>query len=135
MYIAETPRFQIKLNDGKVLYARNDADRDKILSDNAGRVVNVARFKGLGEVNADVLRETTVHPATRNLIPITCDLQSESERYLIDALFGADKYKQRKNIISAILGAEVAEMLEENALLIGEIDDEDIDEGIEYKTV
>lgn len=134
IYIAETPRFQIKLTDGTVIYAKNDAERDKILSEHSN-VASISRFKGLGEVNPDVLRETTVHPDTRNLIQLTCDLQSESERYLIDALFGADKYKQRKNIITAVLGEEVANMLSDNAMLNSSIDEEDIDEGIEYQTV
>ena len=135
VYIAETPRFQIKLNDGTVLYAKDDAERDKILNVRRGRVAKVSRFKGLGEVNADILRETTVHPDSRNLIPVTCDLMNETERNLIDALFGADKYNLRKQIITEILGKEVAEMMEENALLFGEIEDEDIEDGIEYETV
>ena len=135
VYIAETPRFQIKLVDGKTLYAKNDAERDKQLHIHRGRVAKVSRFKGLGEVNADVLRETTVHPDTRNLIPVTCDLENEAERFLIDALFGADKYKQRKQIIADLLGEEVASMMQENALMFGEIEEEDIDDGIEYEKV
>jgi DNA gyrase subunit B len=135
VFIAESPRFQLKLNTGEILYARNDAQRDEFRQKYAGRIVNESRFKGLGEMDARILRETTVHPDTRNLVPVTCDMMSESERYLIDALFGADKYKQRKNIITSILGAEVAEMMEENALMIGEIDEEDIDEGITYESV
>ena len=54
---------------------------------------------------------------------------------MIDALFGADKYNQRKSIISTVLGADVTDMLDDNALLIGEIDNSDIDEGIDYEEV
>lgn len=135
VYIAETPRFRIDIAGGEVIYVLNDEERDKVLQDYAGRVTKVSRYKGLGEVDADILKETTVHPDSRNLIPVTCDLQSETERELIDALFGADKYKQRKSIISAVLGCDVESMMEDNALLIDEIENSDIDEGIEYQEV
>lgn len=135
IFIAETPRFGINLTDGTRVYARNDEARDKLLEQYRGRVASINRYKGLGEVDAAILRETTVHPATRTLIPLTCDFQNQTERDLIDALFGADKFGQRKSIISAILGANVADMLDDNALLIGEIENSDIDEGVEYETV
>lgn len=138
VFIAETPRFGIDLVDGTRIYARNDADRDRVIAENTGRIKNIARYKGLGEVNSDVLHETTVSPATRTLIPVTCDLQNEIERELIDALFGADKYNQRKSIISAILGADVSDMIDDDALLLQDEDseqlidsDEDSDESVE----
>ena len=126
VYIAETPRFKITFSDGSYVYARNDEVRDEIMKENAGRITNIARYKGLGEVNADVLRETTVHPDTRTLIPVTCDLSNNVERDLIDALFGADKYKQRKSIITTVLGCELSDMLDDSALMIE--DDNDLDE-------
>lgn len=135
IFIAETPRFGINLTDGTRVFARNDEARDRLLEQYRGRVASINRYKGLGEVNADILRETTVHPDTRTLIPLTVDLSNQTERDLIDALFGADKFGQRKSIISTILGANVADMLDDNALLIGEIEESDIEEGVEYETV
>lgn len=135
VFVAETPRFGILLNDGTRVYARNDEARDKLLEQYRGRVQSISRYKGLGEVNADILRETTVHPDTRTLVPLTIDMQNQTERDVIDALFGADKYGQRKSIISTMLGTNVADMLDDNALLIGEIEESDIDEGVEYETV
>lgn len=134
VFIAETPRFRVNFTDGTHVYAKDDAERDKIMAENSGRIKGIARYKGLGEVNADILRETTVHPATRNLIPLTCDLNNETERELIDALFGADKFKQRKNIISAALEYNVADMLDDDALIIEtdeEFDDEEESIGVE----
>ena len=135
VYIAETPRFEIILSTGDTLYAKDDEERDKIIEENGARVRTIKRFKGLGEVNADVLRKTTVHPDTRNLVPITVNFQDENERELIDALFGADKYCQRKKILTTVLGEDVANMMEENALLINEIENSDIDEGVDYQVV
>ncbi len=133
VFIAESPRFRLVLTNGDVLYARNDAERDKLKSKYS--VASISRYKGLGEVNADILRETTIAPETRTLIPVTCDLQNEDECDVIDALFGADKYRQRKSAIAAALGGNVADMLDENALMIGSIDEEDIEEETEFLTV
>lgn len=135
VFIAETPRFGIDLSNGQRVFARNDEARDAIIKEYGSQITHIGRYKGLGEVNKNILRETTVSPDTRTLIPVDCDLQNQTERDLIDALFGADKYKQRKAIISAVLGADVTNMLNDNALLIGEIEDSDIDEGIEYEEV
>lgn len=135
VYIAETPRFGIELRNGERIYAHDDAERDRVVEEYAGQVVGVSRYKGLAEVPSEILRETTVHPDTRNLIPVTMDMASEVEREFIDALFGADKYKQRKSIISAILGADFETMLEDNALILGEVDDTDIEEDTEVEVV
>lgn len=135
VFIAETPRFGIDLSDGTRVYAKDDAMRDELIKKYAGRITHIGRYKGLGEVNEDILRETTVAPETRTLIPVDCDLNNQTERDLIDALFGADKYKQRKSIISTVLGADVVDMLNDSALLIGEIENSDIDEGVEYEEV
>ena len=135
VYIAETPRFEIRLSDGTALYARDDSQRDEIVSANAGRVTAINRFKGLGEVDPAVLRETTIHPDTRNLVPLTLDFNDEPTRELIDALFGADKYRQRKAILTEALGGTVSELLEKNEMLMEEIDNSDIDDEIEYTQV
>lgn len=135
VYIAETPRFEIKLSDGTAVYARDDAQRDEIVSENAGRVTAINRFKGLGEVDPAVLRETTIHPDTRNLVPLTLDFNDEPTRELIDALFGADKYRQRKAILTEALGGTVSELLERNEMLMEEIDNSDIDDEVEYTQV
>lgn len=135
VFIAETPRFGIDLNDGTRVYARNDEARDALIKEYGSRITHIGRYKGLGEVNKEILRETTVHPDTRTLIPVNCDFNNQVERDLIDALFGADKFNQRKAIISTVLGADVSDMLDDNALLIGEIENSDIDDGIDYETV
>lgn len=135
VYIAETPRFEVIMTDGTAEYALDDRGRDEILSANAGRVKKVNRFKGLGEVDADVLRKTTVAPESRNLIRLSCNFQNETEREFIDALFGADKFKQRKAILTSVLGGNVADMMDENALLIEQIENSDIEEETEYEVV
>lgn len=131
LFIAETPRFQIKLTDGTSVFARDDAQRDAYKKEYAGRISSISRFKGLGEVNADVLSETTVHPATRNLVPITVDFDDDMTQELIDALFGADKHHLRKSILTQILGSEVAEMLENTKMALEEVDNLEMDNELE----
>lgn len=136
IYIAEPPLFQIKLNDNSVKYAMTNEERDKLLKKYQGRVRGVNRFKGLGEMDAGILRETTVNPETRlHFTKLSMDMQDELSRDIIDCLFGADKFKQRKSVLVSILGEEVANMLEENALLFNEMEESDIDTGIEVVTI
>lgn len=135
VFIAETPRFEISLINGEKIYVRDDEERDKVLEEYAGQVTNINRFKGLGEVNPDVLSRTTVHPETRNLIPLTLDFEDDTTRDLIDVLFGADKYHQRKEVLTAAFGAKVAEMLELSDNLFAEIEQTDIDEDTEVTVV
>lgn len=116
VYIAETPRFRVNFTDGTYVYAKNDEEMETIRTKEGGRIRNIARYKGLGEVNADILRETTVHPDTRNLIPVTCDFGSKMEHDLIDALFGNDKFGLRKQIISDALNYDVSDLLTDDSL-------------------
>lgn len=133
VFIAETPRYGISLTNGELIYALDEAERDKLLEEYAGQVRTVSRYKGLGEVNADILRDTTVHPDKRRLIPLTVDLENDLEKDLIDALFGEDKKNQRKEILTTVLGDAVADELMSNMQLLNEIDEEDIEEDIEYE--
>ena len=135
VYIAETPRFELKLSDGSRIYAKDDAERDRLREEYRGRVTSISRFKGLGEVNEDVLSETTVAPETRNLVQLKVDVNDNNVREVVDALFGADKYHQRKAILTNVLGSDVKDMFEENALLIKSIDEEDIEEDTKYQIV
>lgn len=128
VFIAETPRFGIDLSDGTRLYARNDDVRDKIIKEHPN-YTHIERYKGLGEMDAEILAETTVDPKTRDLIPVTCDFNNEFERELIDALFGADVYKQRKQIITAELGGDIVNSFANNELMIEEIESEFSDDS------
>lgn len=135
VYIAETPLFEIKMTNGETEYAQTEEEKNEIVKNNAGRVRAISRFKGLGEVNAEILRKTTVHPETRHLVPLTMDINDEQCRQVIDVLFGQDKAKQRKKVLTAILGENVASMLEENALLFNELEEKDIDTELDVITV
>ncbi len=76
LYLAKPPLYRINIGD-KVHYAANDKDKEKIVN-KAGRYkVEIGRFKGLGEMTAKQLKETTMNPASRTLIKV--DLFDEED--------------------------------------------------------
>ncbi|TIX50092.1 DNA topoisomerase IV subunit B [Alteraurantiacibacter aquimixticola] len=91
LYLAQPPLY--RLTAGKESrYARDDAHRAELEETVfKGKKVEVSRFKGLGEMNPQQLRETTMSPATRSLIRITLPAEHEQRfavKELVDQLMG-----------------------------------------------
>lgn len=73
LYLAMPPLYRIT-QGAKTQYARDDAEKDKIIADLGKRGnVEVGRFKGLGEMTAPQLKETTMNPAVRTLLKVAVD--------------------------------------------------------------
>jgi topoisomerase-4 subunit B len=73
LYLAQPPLFRLGVG-GEVAYARDEADRDRLIAERFnGRKVELSRFKGLGEMAARQLKETTMDPATRKLERVEID--------------------------------------------------------------
>jgi topoisomerase-4 subunit B len=71
LYLAMPPLYRLS-QGGKTIYARDDADRERILKKEfrAGAKVEVSRFKGLGEMMPAQLKETTMRPGHRTLLQV-----------------------------------------------------------------
>ena len=101
IYIATPPLYLVKKGNKK-LYAWDDEERDEIVKD-LGSGSSIQRYKGLGEMNADQLWDTTMNPETRTLRKISLTIEN---------------FISAESTFSKLMGEEVAprrQFIEENA--------------------
>ena len=111
VYLAQPPLYRIDLGK-QTFWALDDVHKERLLAQHgkSNSKPNITRFKGLGEMNPDTLKMTTLDPKTRQALRVTV---KDGEQLLTD------------QVISELMGKDVAarfKMITENAGDIGELD-------------
>ena len=98
VFVAMPPLFRVDVGK-QVFYALDEEEKrlllEKIAREKIKGQVNVTRFKGLGEMNPQQLRESAIHPDTRRLVQLTVD-DGEQTRSLMDMLLAKKRASDRK---------------------------------------
>jgi len=98
LYIAQPPLYRV--STGKVtLYAQSEKEREAAIKKLNAKNTSVQRFKGLGEMNADQLWETTMNPETRTLLRAEIDDAVEADE--IFTMLMGEKVAPRKDFIKS----------------------------------
>lgn len=96
LYVAMPPLYRVDIGK-EVHYALDDAELSAVLASNKARATpQITRFKGLGEMNAGQLRETTMDPDTRRLVQLDLD-DFQFTASILDKLLAKKRASDRKS--------------------------------------
>jgi len=98
LFIAQPPLYRVSTGK-QTLYAQSEKEREAALKKLNAKNVSVQRFKGLGEMNADQLWETTMNPETRTLLRALVDDGVEADE--VFTMLMGEKVAPRKDFIKS----------------------------------
>ncbi len=101
IYLAQPPLFVVKVGNNERHYAMTEEERDEIIRGLKKKNFSVTRFKGLGEMNAAELEETTMEPVNRRLVQVKLDSAFQMEIEQMFSRLMGDKVEPRREFIEA----------------------------------
>ena len=99
IYLAQPPLFVVKAGANERFYAMSEEERDDIIKNLKKKNYSVTRFKGLGEMNAEDLEETTMAVDKRRLVKVNYDPEFEMEIEQMFSRLMGDKVEPRREFI------------------------------------
>lgn len=105
LYYTCPPLYKLVINK-KNYYVKDEAERDKLIAEYGNKVTNIQRFKGLGEMDADQLWETTMNPESRTIEQITLE-DAEKDEYILSLCMGEEVAPRREFIMLHSLEANI----------------------------
>ncbi len=96
VYVAQPPLYSTLVGREKI-YLRDDAAKDAFLADNPNHKADFQRLKGLGEMDFDELKETTIDPTKRSLLQINVEQAALADE--VCAILMGDDVEQRRHFI------------------------------------
>ena len=97
VYVAQPPLYSTRVSNSKTVYLLDDAAKDAFLAERPKHSREFQRLKGLGEMDWDELRATTMDPRSRSLLQVSVEEAAIADQ-VISVLMG-DDVEQRKNFI------------------------------------
>ena len=136
VYMAETPLYIINKKDGTTEYCMDNADLDRKRKEvGEFNIASIDRFKGLGEVDKEILWDSTLNPATRRLKQIKVD-RGDTDMYdTLEVLFGKSTFQRKKVILGGMLGTDFDATLDEMVSVSEYIDGLGLNEGLEVEDI
>jgi DNA gyrase subunit B len=96
VYVAQPPLYRVRV-DGRYHYLLSDRELEEFRRENGHKKLDIQRFKGLGEMDADQLWESAMNPETRVLKQVTLEDAAEADR-VFSVLMGEDVEARREFI-------------------------------------
>lgn len=97
VYIAQPPLYSTKVSTRETVYLKDDAAKDAFMAERPNYTKDFQRLKGLGEMDWDELRDTTMDVATRSLLQVSVEQAAIADEVM--SILMGDDVEQRKNFI------------------------------------